>query len=72
MVNEEALEEIEKLSILYEKNWGVPIDYMILPAGLTQEKLLVVLKRIVETGESVLVGYDKVFKEPPRDNRQPS
>ena len=61
MVNEEALEEIEKLSNIYEKTWGVPVDYTILPAGLTQEKLVVVLKRIVDTGESVLVGYAETF-----------
>ena len=61
MVNEEALEEIKKLSCVYEKNWDIPVDYTILPAELSQEKLVVVLKRIVDTGESVLVGYSKMF-----------
>ena len=63
MVNEEALEEIKKLSTIYEKTWGIPVDYTILPAGLSQEKLVAVLKRIVDTGESVLVGYSKIFTE---------
>ena len=62
MVNEEAIDKIEKLSIIYEKTWGLPVDYTILPAGLTQEKLVAVLKRIVDTGESVLVGYSKIFQ----------
>jgi hypothetical protein len=61
MVNGEALEEINELSSVYEKNWGIPVDYTILPAGLCQEKLVVVLRRIVDTGESVLVGYGKIF-----------
>ena len=61
MVNEEALEEIERLSNIYEKKWGVPVDYTILPAGLSQEKLVVVLGRIVDTGESVLVSYSRIF-----------
>ena len=29
--------------------------------GITQEKLVDVLKRIVDTGESILVGYNKLY-----------
>lgn len=43
------------------KKWGIPLDYIIVPSGITQEMLVLVLKRIVDTGESILVGYNKVF-----------
>ena len=45
----------------YEHNWGkeVVLDYII--PGMTQEKLIIVLEYIVETGESVLVGWNKCF-----------
>lgn len=61
MVNQEALKIIEELMQQYKFNWGkeVVLDYMI--PGMTQEKFVVVLERIVETGESVLVGWNKCF-----------
>ena len=62
MINEEALKKIEQLEQTYENNWGRKVDYTVLPAGLSQEKLVLVLERIVDTGESVLVGWNKIFK----------
>lgn len=44
----------------YQYNWGKEVDLNCVPAGMTQEKLLAVLERIVETGESILVGWNKV------------
>ena len=32
-----------------------------IPLEMTQEKLVVVLERIVETGESILVGWNQCF-----------
>lgn len=60
MINEDALKKIEQLEKTYENNWGRKIDYTILPAGLSQEKLVQVLERIVDTGESVLVGWNRI------------
>ena len=57
------LERIEELTMYYEYNWGKKIELDSFPPGLTQEKYIVVLERIVETGESVLVGYNKCFIE---------
>ena len=61
MVNQEALEKIEELLQKYKYNWGIDIDVNYIPPGMTQEKLVVVLEGIVETGESVLVGWNKCF-----------
>lgn len=61
MVNVEVLKEIEQLDSIYENNWGIPVDYTIIPSGMSQEKLAVVLRRIIDTGESILVGYSKIF-----------
>lgn len=60
MVNREALNKIKELENKYENAWGKKVDYTIIPKGLTQETLVLVLERIVDTGESILVGYDKV------------
>ena len=59
--NLKNLEKIEELSKIYEYNWGKKIELNDIPKGLTQEKYIVVLERIIETGESVLVGYNKCF-----------
>lgn len=61
MVNQELLEEIEELLQKYKYNWGREIDLNYIPSGMSQEKFVVVLERIVETGESVLVGWNKCF-----------
>ena len=50
MVNQEAIEKIEELLQKYKYNWGKEIDINYLPSGITQEKLVVVLESIVETG----------------------
>lgn len=61
--NLKNLEKIEEFSKIYEYNWGKKIELNDIPKGLTQEKYIVVLERIIETGESVLVGYNKCFLE---------
>ena len=61
MMEQKTLEKIEELSQKYKYNWGREIDLNCMPSGITQEKLVVVLERIVETGESVLVGWNKCF-----------
>ena len=43
----------------YEYNWGKKIEINQIPQNITQEELVVVLERIVETGESVIVGRNK-------------
>lgn len=63
MINEEAMQRIEELNKEYERRWGKPVDYLIKPAGLTQESLVIVLERIVDTGESILVGWNKIKKK---------
>ena len=59
MVNEEALQKIKQLELQYERNWGKKVDYTILPPHMSQEKMVLILERIVETGESILVGWEK-------------
>ena len=61
MVDQKTLEKIEKLMQQYQYNWGKEVDLNCMPSGMTQEKLAIVLERIVETGESVLVGWDQCF-----------
>ncbi|MBO5146300.1 MAG: hypothetical protein J6C19_12320 [Lachnospiraceae bacterium] len=62
MVNQEAVKRAQELMRQYERNWGKRIESShILPSGMTQEQFVTVLEHIVETGESVLVGYEKCF-----------
>ena len=63
VVNQEALEQIEELLQKYKYNWGKEVELNNTIPGMAQEQLVVVLERIVETGESVLVGWDKCFSQ---------
>lgn len=63
MLNPDTLEQLNSLCGLYKHRWGKEVDYTILPPSITQEKLLIILERIVNTGESILVGYNKIFIE---------
>ncbi len=61
MFNPDTLAQLNNLCELYKHRWGKEVDYTILPRSIRQEKLLIVLERIVDTGESILVGYNKIF-----------
>ena len=60
MINKEALEKIRILEQKYKETWGINVDYTIIPPGMAQEKLVEVLERIVDTGESIIVGFSKI------------
>ena len=53
---------LDELLALYEKRWGKPVDYVGIPPVLTTDKMVKVLERIIDTGESVTVGFEKVRK----------
>lgn len=61
MVNQETIKKIEELLQKYKHNWGKEVDLNVIPRGMSQEELAVVLEHICETGESVLVGWNKCF-----------
>ena len=61
MINPNVIKKLDSLCALYEQRWGKEVNYTVLPGGITQEKLVDVLERIVDTGESILVGYNKLF-----------
>jgi hypothetical protein len=60
MVNIEVLQELHKLATLYEERWGKEVDYVGMPSTISQQRLLLILRYIVDTGDSVLVGAQKV------------
>lgn len=60
MVNKDALIEIEKLEELYKLRWNKEVDHSLLPHSVTQEQLCLILRRIVDTGERCIVGYNKI------------
>lgn len=60
MFDPDVLKRINELSREYERRWGKQVDYMASPSNLSQEKLLLILQRIVDTGESILVGLEHI------------
>lgn len=60
MMSKEAIEKIRVLERNYKETWGINVDYTIIPSGMTQEKLVDVLERIVDTGESITVGFSNI------------
>lgn len=69
MIDIETTQKIKILENRYKKNWGKEVDYTIVPKGMTQEDLILVLEVISETGESILCGYEKI-KNIIKDNQQ--
>ena len=61
MIDQEILKKVEELLEKYKYNWGREVDLNCMPSGISQEKFIVVLERIVETGESILVGWNKCY-----------
>ena len=60
MINTEVMKEITELCAKYEKRWNKPVDFVGLPATLYQERFLLIMRYIVDTGDSILVGYQKI------------
>lgn len=60
MINTEIQQEIIELGIKYKNNWGKSVDFVGLSSVLSQERLLLVMRLIVDTGDSVLVGFQKI------------
>ncbi len=61
MTDKETFKKSEELLQKYKYNWNKEVDLSCIPSEMTQEKFLVVLERIAETGESILVGWNKCF-----------
>ena len=60
MINEQAIERIKELEAEYKYRWGKEVDYTLLPPRITQEKLVVILERIVENGHGIMSGWEEV------------
>lgn len=61
MIDQDALKRIEELERIYERNWGKKVDNTITPIQMSQADFAIVMERIADTGESILVGYEKCF-----------
>lgn len=62
MIDDRITERIHKFEQLYELRWGKPVDFLALPKNISQENLCFVLEKIVNSGESILVGWSKYRK----------
>lgn len=61
MINDgEYLERVSELCDLYNSRWGKEVDMLALPSGIDIVKTL---ERIVDTGESPIVGWQKIKEE---------
>lgn len=61
MVDPELIEQLDALAEKYKQRWGKEVDCFAMPSNMSQEKLLLILQRIVDTGESVLVGWEHIY-----------
>lgn len=61
------LDRIDELIELFSHKFNKRIDILNLgnlrSKGITQEKLILLLEEICNTGDSILVGYDKLKKQ---------
>lgn len=61
------LDRIDELIELFSHKFNRRIDILNLgnlrSKGITQEKLILLLEEICNTGDSILVGYDKLKKQ---------
>ena len=60
--NENTLKKIDELSKRYKETWGKEVDYSIFPSGISQEKLVKCLELMIDDNLSLLVAYNKLFK----------
>lgn len=58
----DAQDQIKSLEQEYERIYGKSVDYSILPNGITKEKMVKVLERMIDKNESLTVAYGKLFK----------
>lgn len=63
MIDNSTLERIYELNREYKFIWGKEVDYTITPNGLTQEKLVKCLELMIQTNDSLLVAYNKLFNK---------
>ena len=61
MIDEAAMNKINELSEQYKERWGKEVDLIGMPNNTDQTKMVRILERIVDTGESIIVGYDKTY-----------
>ena len=62
-VEEDAVRRLEELSIKYKETYGKEIDYTIIPKGITQEKLVNVIKLMIDDNLSIVTAYHKLYGE---------
>ena len=64
-IDDSASIEVERLEKLYEYTWGHPVEYvkMYMPPGTTLERLAKTLELMCETGDSVIVAYNKLYNK---------
>lgn len=61
MYNKDILNKIYELNEIYEYTWGQRVDNTVIPTGMTQERLVKVLELMIETNDSMLVAYNKLY-----------
>ena len=55
--NGEHLYSVSELCKMYQFRWGKEVDLLALPAGIN---IVETLERIVNTGESPIVGWERI------------
>lgn len=60
-IDEKALNRIKELEIIYSNTYGKDVDYGIIPAGATQNRIVECLKLMISDNLSLVVAYSKLY-----------
>lgn len=61
-MDKKDIELIKMFEKDYENKWGKKVNYSIIPKGIVQEDMVPVLRIMIETGDSLLVAFEKFKK----------
>lgn len=61
-MDKKDIELIKMLEKDYENKWGKKVNYSIVPKGIIQEDMVPILRIMIETGDSLLVAFEKFKK----------
>lgn len=61
IIDDSAIDKVNELCKVYEKTWGKKVDFKIMPPMITQEQLVEVVSLMIQTNDSLLVAWNKLY-----------
>lgn len=61
IIDDSAIDKVNELCKVYEQTWGKKVDFKIIPPMITQEQLVEVVSLMIQTNDSLLVAWNKLY-----------